>query len=127
MTLPLLFVFPETETNTPLIASVSVVVAVSAALSTFFSWGNNRGTYRGQDIAIGLVVVEWELSMMELLPNASDQESKRRALEVTREAVRDLFEALQQEHDSIFSVIQSPDEIIDEIKRKKFRGNQAGF
>ncbi|MFI7470653.1 hypothetical protein [Nonomuraea sp. NPDC049646] len=126
VTLPLLFIYPQTQDNTPLLASVSVIVAVSSALSAFFAWSPNRGVYTGQEVAVSSILSEWELSMMELLLVASEPDVKKRALDVTREAVRELFEALTQEHQSIFTAAKTPDEIIAEVKRNKLRSSQMG-
>ncbi|MEU6725861.1 hypothetical protein ABZ917_19335 [Nonomuraea wenchangensis] len=126
VTLPLLFIYPQTQDNTPLLASVSVIVAVSSALSAFFAWSSNRGVYTGQEVAVGSILSEWELSMIELLLVSSEPDVKKRALDVTREAVRELFEALTQEHQSIFMAAKTPDEIIAEVKRKKLRSSQIG-
>ncbi|MEU7861264.1 hypothetical protein [Nonomuraea sp. NPDC049141] len=75
---------------------------------------------------MGSIVSEWELSMMELLLVASEPDVKKRALDITREAVRDLFEALSQEHQSVFAAAKTPDDIIAEVKRKKLVPNQIG-
>lgn len=125
VTLPLLFVYEQTSTNVGLLATVSVVIAVSAALKSFFGWQNSWGTYRSQSILLASILGDWELELIGLIYGDSANKQLD-ALEKTREAVAQIFSTLNQEHESFFSAIQSPEKVVEAIKRSKLSSGQAG-
>ncbi|CAL9431249.1 DUF4231 domain-containing protein [Streptomyces sp. NPDC058947] len=126
VTLPLLFVYDQTSTNTGLLATVSVVVAVSAALKSFFGWQNSWGTYRSQSILLASILGEWELELIGLIYGDSANKQLD-ALDKTREAVKQIFSTLNQEHEAFFSAIQSPEKVVEAIRRSKQNPGQAAL
>ncbi|MFJ1967394.1 SLATT domain-containing protein [Streptomyces sp. NPDC087903] len=115
--LPLLFIYPQTQNNVGLLATVSVLVAVFAALSAFWGWRENWGTYRAQNILLAEALATWELTLIEIISsNAPDQ--KKQALSKTKEVVINLFAILNQEHETYFSAVQSPEDIVATINRR---------
>ncbi|MGH4029147.1 hypothetical protein ACQB60_09465 [Actinomycetota bacterium Odt1-20B] len=125
VTFPLLFVYQLTSGNEPLQATLSVLIAVSAALGQFFGWRQGSGEYRAQNILLGAVIGEWEIELIGLIVrNPADK--KEQALAKTGEALRKLFEALDREHHAFFGASQTPSEILDEVNRRQTRArNQA--
>ncbi|MEU6116811.1 hypothetical protein ABZ840_20025 [Streptomyces sp. NPDC047117] len=117
--LPLLFVYPQTQNEVGLQATVSVSIAVIAALGTFWGWRDRWGTYRAQDILIAETLGDWELTLIGLIGD-SDRipDAREQALAKTKEAVAALFAVLGQEHEANFAGVQSPSDIVVAMNRQ---------
>jgi hypothetical protein len=114
VTFPLLFLYPQTQNDTALLATISVLIAVAAGLSSFYGWRDNWGLYRAQHILLASVVADWELDLLQIIttdaPDAGPQ-----ALARTRQTITALFQALNQEHQAQFANVESPESIIERI------------
>lgn len=127
VTFPLLFLYPQTQDNSALQATFSVVIAVCTALSTFFGWRENWGTYRGQNVFLSRVLGEWELELITIIHGSgSPGEKKSMALEVTKATLASLFDALNQEHESYFAGIGSALEIRTSLGAGRHEPDEAG-
>ncbi|MEU1852103.1 SLATT domain-containing protein [Streptomyces sp. NPDC019990] len=120
VSLPLLFIFPGGDNNRVL-APMSVLIAVSAALRAFWGWRENWGTYKAQNILLTEILTQWELALLGIIAksgdNATSVANKQEALERTRETANAIFGILRREHDAHFSVVQSPDQIAAAVSR----------
>ncbi|MCT9141901.1 SLATT domain-containing protein [Streptomyces violarus] len=120
VSLPLLFVFPGGD-NVGVLAPISVLIAVSAALRAFWGWRENWGTYKAQNILLTEILAEWELALLGIIAKGGDNvtsvANKQEALERTRATANAIFGILRQEHDAHFSAIQSPDQIAAAVAR----------
>ncbi|MEU8711460.1 hypothetical protein [Streptomyces sp. NPDC048663] len=120
--LPLLFLYPQTQNDTALQGTVSVLISMSAALGAFWGWRDSWGIYRVQNLLLAEALTDWELSLLEIIhSDASDK--KRRALDETKATVAGLFAILNHEHEASFSTVQSPNDITTEINARIRRRN----
>lgn len=117
MSLPLLFVYPLTKSEEELQVTVSVLIAVIAALGAFWGWRDSWGTYRAQDLLIAETLGDWELTLIGLIDDEVP-DARAQALAKTKEAVAALFAALGQEHEANFAGVQSPSDIVVAMNRQ---------
>ncbi|WP_330339337.1 hypothetical protein [Streptomyces sp. NBC_00557] len=121
--LPLLFLYPQTQNNTALQATVSVLISMAAALSSFWGWRDSWGIFRVQNLLLAETLSDWELNLLEII-NSNATEKKMDALNKTRETVAALFAILNQEHEASFATVQSPNDIVTAINSRTQQQNR---
>jgi hypothetical protein len=95
--------------QTVVLSGVSVAIAISAAMSNFFGWSQNWQLYRSQELMMDALVGRWNLRMLALLGEPSENTDKqRRATEVTEKLLTDVKKAREYHHNLFFDTLVRP-------------------
>lgn len=121
-----LFVFPETQENTPLLASVSVLIAICAALRSFYGWESSWQLYRSQEVALAELVTRWEIALIRIAsqPDIGTDE-KLRALECTESTLLEAMDVLSHEQITFFNAVLPPEKVVAEREASIRRGQDG--
>lgn len=111
VSLPVLYILPDPPRWWfYLLAGISLLVAIMAALRTFFGWDTNWQLFQTQYRHLRRVLRAWELDMLAILGSDEIEVAKdSTALKVTTSTVHSIEEALEYEQESFFNAVKIPD------------------